>query len=135
MEKLKSLGSCKFLLLFHFIFVTKYRRKCLDPINDDLKKTFLQISEKYDFKIHVQEVDKDHAHLMIESVPKLSLSQICRVLKQESQYIMWKQHSTWLRKFYWNSTKHLLWSDGWFVSSIGNVNQQTLKHYIETQGS
>ena len=135
MEELKSLGSCKFLLLFHFIFVTKYRRKCLDPIKDDLKKIFLQISEKYDFKIHVQEIDKDHIHLMIESIPRLSLSQICRVLKQESQHMIWKQYSTWLRKFYWNPTKHLLWSDGWFVSSIGNVSQQTLKHYIETQGS
>ena len=86
-------------------------------------------------KFMSKRLDKDHVHLMIESVPKLSLSQICRVLKQESQYIMWKQHSTWLRKFYWNPTKHLLWSDGWFVSSIGNVSQQTLKHYIKTQGS
>ncbi len=88
MEELKSSRSCKFLLPFHFIFVTKYRRKCLESIKNDLKKAFLQISEKYDFKIHVQEVDEDHIHLMIESIPRLSLSQICRVLKQESQYLM-----------------------------------------------
>lgn len=134
MEKLKSSESCKYLLQYHFIFVTKYRRKLLNPIRNDILSTMLQISRKCDFVIHTQEIDNDHIHLHIESIPKISPSQIARVLKQESTNIIWKKHSQYISKFYWKNEK-ILWSDGYFVSSIGNVSEITLKHYIETQGS
>ena len=134
MEKLKSSESCKYLLQYHFIFVTKYRRKLLNPLRNDILSTMLQISRKYDFVIHTQEIDNDHIYLHIESIPKISPSQIARVLKQESTNIIWKKHSQYISKFYWKNEK-ILWSDGYFVSSIGNVSETTLKHYIETQGS
>lgn len=127
MEKLKSSESCKYLLQYHFIFVTKYRRKLLNPLRNDILSTMLQISRKYDFVIHTQEIDNDHIHLHIESIPKISPSQIARVLKQESTNIIWKKHSQYILKFYWKNEK-ILWSDGYFVSSIGNVSEITLKH-------
>ncbi|MDD6732201.1 MAG: transposase, partial [Bacteroidales bacterium] len=30
--------------------------------------------------------------------------------------------------------KSSFWTDGYFVSSIGNVSQETIKKYIENQG-
>ena len=47
-------------------------------------------SKRYDFEIKEMEVDKDHIHMMIESVPKISPLQIVRVLKQQSTIQMWK---------------------------------------------
>ena len=91
------------------------------------------ISSNYNFNIHTQEVDNDHIHLHIESVPNISPSQICRVLKQESTIRLWKIHGNYLSRFFWK--EHTMWSDGYFVSSIGNVSEETLRHYIETQGS
>lgn len=93
----------------------------------------LNISKKYDFTIHTQEIDEDHIHLLIETIPRISPSQICRVLKQESTIALWKTHPDYLRKFYWK--EKTLWSDGWFCSTIGNVSESTLRHYIESQGS
>ena len=133
MNSLKSLGSCKFLLQYHFIFITKYRRKILNEIRDNILCEMMQISKKYDFKIHTQEIDKDHIHLLIETIPRISPSMICRVLKQESTVNLWKKHSQYLCRFYWK--ERTLWSDGWFCSTIGNVSEKTLRHYIETQGS
>lgn len=78
-------------------------------------------------------VDKDHIHLMIESSPTLSPLQICRVLKQQSTFLLWKIHRKYLRKYFWK--ENTLWTDGYFVSTIGNVSEKTLRHYIETQGS
>lgn len=109
MNTLKSTSSCKFLLQYHFIFVCKYRRKVLNPIRNDVLKIMKSISMKYDFHIHVQEVDEDHMHLLIESIPKVSPSQICRVLKQENINRLWKIYLNYLPKFYWKKT---LWSDG-----------------------
>lgn len=45
---------------------------------------------------------------------------------------MWKYHSSELSKIYW---KHnILWSDGYFASSIGQVSENTIRNYIKNQG-
>ena len=71
MRKFKTSESCKYLLQYHFIFVCKYRKKILNPIRNSILSIMENISKKYDFEIHTQEVDLDHIHLHIESVPKI----------------------------------------------------------------
>lgn len=45
---------------------------------------------------------------------------------------IWKRHENYLRHvFYWENTFR---TDGYFVSSVGNVSQETIKKYIEKQG-
>ena len=90
------------------------------------------ISKRYDFDIKEMEVDKDHIHMMISSVPKISPLQIVRVLKQQSTIQMWRKYSNELKKYYW--AENTLWTDGYFVSTIGEVSRKTLKHYIQNQG-
>lgn len=90
------------------------------------------ISKKYDFEILEMEVDKDHIHLMVSSVPKISPLQIVRVLKQQSAIKIWEDYSNIMKKIYWH--EHTLWTDGYFCSTIGEVSSKTLKHYIQNQG-
>ncbi len=49
----------------------------------------LEIAQQSDFNIKEIEVDIDHIHLMIDSVPKLSVSQIVRRLKQQNTKKIW----------------------------------------------
>lgn len=90
------------------------------------------ISKRYDFTIKEMEVDKDHIHMMVESIPKISPLQIVRVLKQQSTIQMWRKYSKKLKKHYWS--ENTFWTDGYFVSTIGEVSSNTLKHYIQNQG-
>ena len=69
MNDYKTLNHSKFLLIYHIIF---------------------EISKKSDFDIQEMEVDKDHLHLMVTSVPKISPLQIVRKLKQETTVGIWK---------------------------------------------
>ena len=62
----------KYLILYHIIFVTKYRRKFLNLI--DIVSIFRQIELVSNFKIVEIGVDTDHVHLLIQSVPDLSVS-------------------------------------------------------------
>ena len=97
-----------------------------------MKKIMRHISEMSDFDIEVMETDKDHLHMMVRSEPKLSPLQIVRRLKQMSTSAVWKKYRDFLRhNFYKEQT---FWTDGYFVSSIGNVSQETIKKYIENQG-
>lgn len=128
----KSLNHSKFILTYHIIFTCKYRKKLLVRYGNDIKQIMFDISKKYDFIIKEMEVDKDHIHLMIDSVPKLSPLMIVRILKQQSTIEIWRMHSKELKRHYW--VENTFWTDGYFASTIGEVSSKTLKHYIENQG-
>lgn len=128
-----SKNHSKFLIKYHIILVCKYRKQLLvGAVEYDMKKIMRHISEMSDFDIEVMETDKDHLHMMVRSEPKLSPLQIVRRLKQMSISAVWKKYRDFLRhNFYKEQT---FWTDGYFVSSIGNVSQETIKKYIENQG-
>ena len=128
-----SKNHSKFLIKYHIILVCKYRKQLLvGAVEYDMKKIMRHISEMSDFDIEVMETDKNHLHMMVRSDPKLSPLQIVRRLKQMSISAVWKKYGNFLRhNFYEEQT---FWTDGYFVSSIGNVSQETIKKYIENQG-
>lgn len=96
-------------------------------------KTIIEnIIEKSDFDIDVLETDKDHIHILVNSIPKLSPLQIVRKLKQETTIRLWKSYPKLLRKHFWK--ENTFWSDGYFVCSTGDSSTQTIRKYIENQG-
>ena len=128
-----SKNHSKFLIKYHIILVCKYRKQLLvGAVEYDMKKIMRHISEMSDFDIEVMETDKDHLHMMVRSEPKLSPLQIVRRLKQMSISAVWKKYGDFLRHNFYE--EHTFWPDGYFVSSIGNVSQETIKKYIENQG-
>lgn len=129
-----SKNHSKFLIKYHVILVCKYRKKLLvGAVEYDMKQIVKNISERSDFNIEVMETDKDHIHMMICSEPKLSPLQIARRLKQMSTTAIWKRHENYLRHVFYR--ENTFWTDSYFVSSVGNVSQETIKKYIETKGS
>lgn len=128
-----SKNHSKFLIKYHIILVCKYRKQLLvGAVEYDMKKIMRHISEMSDFDIEVMETDKNHLHMMVRSEPKLSPLQIVRRLKQMSISAVWKKYRDFLRHNFYK--EHTFWTDGYFVSSIGNVSQETIKKYIENQG-
>lgn len=101
-------------------------------LNDDIKQIFLSIASKSDFDIEVMETDNDHVHFLIRYIPRWSISQIVRRLKQQSTSQIWQLHHSTLRQQYWY--QQLLWSDGYFVCSIGEASPDTIRNYILSQG-
>lgn len=134
MSDYETLNHEKFVLRYHIIFSTKYRRKCLTAIRDDLLASMKRAEGLQNkWKIEIMEIDKDHIHLLIKATPTDTIFGIVHSLKQTSTYDMWKLHNEYLSKIYW-SGKHYLWTRGYFASTIGDVSEKTLKHYIENQG-
>lgn len=97
-----------------------------------MKKMLFEIAEMSDFCIEVMESDKDHIHMMISSVPKISPLSIVRKLKQESTVRIWKEYPDILHKFYWRG--HTFLTDGYFVATTGCASQETIEQYIQNQG-
>lgn len=129
-----STNRSKHYLKCHLIFVCKYRKPMLvGQLNDDIKQIFQSIANVSDFEIEVMETDKDHVHFLIRYIPRLSIAQIVRRLKQESTYHIWRSsHRSFLFKHFWK--EHTFWSDGYFVCSIGEASPDTIREYILNQG-
>ena len=98
----------------------------------NLKSIFISIADNSDFEIEVMETDVNHVHFLIRYIPRLSISQLVRRLKQESIRQLWSLHHNTLRQYYWH--QRILWSDGYFVCSIGEASPETIRQYILTQG-
>ena len=123
----------KCYLKCHLIFCIKYRIKILKgEFDDNIKAVFQSIADNSDFNIDIMETDKDHIHFLISYPPKLSVTSIVRKLKQESTVFAWHLYGSMLIKYFWK--EKILWSDGYFVCSIGEASPETIRKYIEQQG-
>lgn len=121
----QSTSSCRYLLQIHLIFVVKYRKKLLNgSLKDDMFQKLFEISKKYDFEIKTMNSDIDHLHMLVSMKPSISVSQIVRVLKQESTVYIWRKYKQFLKLHFWK--EHTFWSDGYFAASIGNANEKTI---------
>lgn len=124
----------KHLLQYYIIFVCKYRCKILknDRIDILVKHILIETAEKDKCKINFLESDKDHIHIMIETIPNINLSQLVNKLKSRTSYYLWKVYPNEMSKYYWSGK--WCWTRGYFISTIGNVSSQVLHEYILNQG-
>ena len=124
-------SHAKFLIVSHFIFVVKYRKPLLTSYGQRMKEIFREIAGTSDFAIKEMEVDRDHIHLLVSSIPRLSPAQIVRRLKSVSTKCIWREYPELAHEFWKEKT---FWSDGYFCTSIRNASLNTIRQYIESQG-
>lgn len=123
----------KYNLQAHIILVTKYRRPILvGAIAVCVKQKVEDIAARHGWDIHAAEIDLDHLHLLLSYDPNTRVCDLIKALKQETTYTLWQLHSNILCRIYWK--KHIFWSDGYFVCSVGEASATTIRHYIEEQG-
>lgn len=131
-KRYKGLNNKKYRLQYHIIFSTKYRRKLLEHLKEDLFESFKKV-ELPNFRILLMETDQDHVHFLIEASLAVSIDKIVKILKQRSTYDTWKNHENYMKSYYWGNKRHL-WTRGYFVASIGEASGEVILNYIKNQG-
>ena len=132
MNTWESKNRHKYLLQYHLILVCKYRKKLLnEPIRTDIIKLFEDICKKQHTIIKTINTDNDHIHYLLETGPTVTVSKLISTLKSYITDHIWKLYPIELSHHFWK--EHTFWTDGYFISSIGNVSEQTLREYIEEQ--
>jgi putative transposase len=115
------------------VLVTKYRKKCL---NDTVLQKTKEISEKLcnDYDIELLEFggEADHVHLLMSLHPNIMPSKFINSLKTVTSRLLRKEFSEHFRKFYW---KPVLWTRAYCLISTGGATIETIRKYIENQGS
>ena len=123
----------KYMLKVHVILVTKYRKKLLnDRIAESTKRRISELSQIYCFDIIVMETDRDHIHLLLEYDTTVRVCDLVKVIKQQTTQYLWDRYPAFLSRHFWK--RRILWSDGYFACSIGEVSSATIEKYIASQG-
>jgi putative transposase len=73
------------------------------------------------------QVGDDHVHIFVGLHPGCSVSKLIGLLKCNFARLLFLEFPE-LKSMFW---KGHLWSRGKFYRSIGQVNGETIKHYIE----
>jgi putative transposase len=71
--------------------------------------------------------DKDHLHMLMEIPRKYDIASVIGKLKSQSGSQVRKKFK-WLEKVFWK--ENIIWSPGYFVSSVG-LDEETIKKYVE----
>ena len=134
--KKKYNSSChqKYRLRYHVIFSTKYRRRCLVGLEEDVRLAFKYSESISDYKILYLGIDKDHVHMLLDFKPDLSVGQVIRRIKSITTNKLWQTSSDHLSLFFWKNKK-ILWTGGYFVETVGQVSESNIEEYIKNQGS
>jgi len=118
-------------LKYHVVWITKYRKPVLrGEIATRLRELIRQTCTTLDVYIEKGHIATDHIHLLLSVPPHLSVSEMMQHLKGRSSRRLLQEYAELERQF-WG--KHL-WARGYFAASSGNVTDEIIKQYIESQG-
>ena len=116
--------SCK----YHVVWCPKYRRKVLvDGVDTRLKELIDEICHELRIDVIEMEIMPDHVHLLIEVEPQFGIHKAVKQIKGRTSRIL-RQEFICLR-----SRLPSLWTNSYFVSTVGGVPLSVIKQYIENQ--
>jgi len=116
--------SCK----YHIVWCPKYRRPVLiDGIETRLKEIMFQVADELQAEIIELEVMPDHVHLLVEVDPQFGIHRLVKRLKGRSSHLLREEFPKL------KSRLPSLWTNSYFVSTVGGAPLEIVKQYIEDQ--
>lgn len=116
--------SCK----YHIVWCPKYRRKVLvDAVEVRLKEIITQTCSELKVDVLEMEIMPDHIHLLLEVDPRLGIHKVVKQIKGRSSRVL---RSEFKRI---KSRLPSLWTNSYFVSTVGGAPLEVIKQYIEQQ--
>lgn len=116
--------SCK----YHVVWCPKYRRKVLvNGVDVRLKELLHEVVGETTGEILELEVMPDHVHVLVEIDPQYGIAKLVRNMKGRSSRFL-RQEFPWLK-----SRLPTLWTNSYFVSTVGGAPISVVKQYIENQ--
>lgn len=120
-----------FLLNYHLVLVTKYRRQVFDDeISVRAKEIFEYIGANYHITLVEWNHDKDHVHILFRAHPNTQLSRFLNAYKSASSRLLKKEFPR-IREKLWKET---FWSQSFCLLTTGGAPVEVLRQYIESQG-
>ena len=119
-----------FDIKYHVVWITKYRYKILrGRVAERARDLIRQICAARDVAIIRGSISPDHIHMLVSTPAHLAPAKLVQYVKGRSSRRLQEEFPE-LRKRYWG--QHL-WARGYFCATVGAVDEETIKAYIENQ--
>jgi len=116
--------SCK----YHVVWCPKYRRKVLaGAIAERLEELIIERCAAISAEIIEMEIMPDHVHLLIEVDPQFGINRAVRSIKGYSSFVLRSEFPSLKTRL------PTLWTNSYFVSTVGGAPLEVIKQYIESQ--
>ena len=128
LEGYKSDSNVVYSSNYHVVWMPKYRRPVLvGAIAKRCERLIRQVTAKYDTEIIALEIMPDHLHLLCEVDPQFGIHRLVKNIKGASSHSLRKKFPV-LR-----SRLPTLWTNSYFVSTVGGAPLAVIKQYVENQ--
>ena len=112
------------------VFCPKYRRRVLvDGVDERFKEIAREVAEDLRFEIIEMEVMPDRVHLLLEVDPQLPIHKAVKRVKGRTSHDL-REEFPWLK-----SRIPSLWTNSYFISTVGGAPISAVRQYIESQKS
>lgn len=126
----KSIAHTRWNCTYHIVFIPKYRRKIMyGEVKRDIVEIIKKLCEMKQVELIDGRVCRDHIHMYVAIAPKLSVSEFMSYLKGKSALMIFDRHPEYHAKW---GDRHF-WARGYYVATVGNVNEETILSYIREQ--
>ena len=95
-----------------------------------MKLIIWKIAYDYNIEIVELEIPADHIHMVVRSEPKMTPSDIMQVIKSISAREFFRRYPDIKRAYFWGGK---LWTQSYFVETIGNANEEVIRKYVQDQ--
>ena len=113
---------------YHIIWCPKYRRKVLvGEVETRLKELLPELAEESGCTIDTMEIMPDHIHIFLKGIPTIPIHLIVKNLKGKSSRVLRSEFPHLRRRL------PCLWTRSYYCETIGCINEETIKKYIENQ--
>ena len=126
----QSIQHTRWNCTYHIVFIPKYRRKIMYGSNkQDIMEILKKLCEMKGVNIIEGAVCADHIHMYVAIPPKISISEFMSYLKGKSALMFFDRHPELRPKW---ADRHF-WARGYYVATVGTVNEETIRKYIQDQ--
>ena len=126
--KYKSNNNVVYSCKYHVVWCPKYRRQVLvGEVADRLKDLVRQIVIAQQAELIELEIMPEHVHLLVEVDPQYGIHRLVKQLKGQTSRIL-RQEFPKIK-----SRLPTLWTNSYFVATVGGAPLAIIKQYIENQ--
>ena len=87
----------------------------------------MEISKRYEITFLEIGTDQDHVHFLVQSVPMLSPKRIVQIIKSITAREIFRACPE-VKKQLWGGS---FWSRSFYVGTVGDMTEETVKKYLE----
>lgn len=142
-DKVKHSDNVTYSCHYHVVWCPKYRRKVITsldprlhnppiegdpgPVDARLEQIIRDVCDETDSELLELETMPDHVHLLVDCDPQYGINRLIRLIKGRTSRYLRREFPSLKRRI------PTLWTNSYFVATVGGAPLAIMKQYIENQ--